>query len=143
VTNDTAIPAAPLVDPTALNIAEKDALPKQKVNGDADKVICNVTRANGNTPKSTNRDFTHSAFIPGGAGVLTPNFDEHVPELPLAAFNLSQRTSAPYWAWLEVPGNETRLARFGRAMGGSQGWEEIALEALGGTSRPAPPAGIR
>ncbi|KAI0310012.1 S-adenosyl-L-methionine-dependent methyltransferase, partial [Amylostereum chailletii] len=39
------------------------------------------------------------------------------------AFNLSQRTRSSFWAWLEAPGNEARLKRFGRAMGGSEAWE--------------------
>lgn len=46
-----------------------------------------------------------------------------LPPHPLTAFNLSQRTGSHYWAWLEARGNERRLERFGKAMGGSRGWE--------------------
>jgi hypothetical protein len=38
------------------------------------------------------------------------------------AFNLSQRTTLPYWTWLETPENRSRLARFARAMAGTEGW---------------------
>ena len=47
-----------------------------------------------------------------------------LPPHPRTAFHLSQRTDAHFWAWLEAPGNERRLRRFGSAMGGSRGWEE-------------------
>jgi hypothetical protein len=39
-----------------------------------------------------------------------------------SAFNLSQRTTLPYWTWLETPENSSRLARFARAMAGTEGW---------------------
>ncbi|KAI0041475.1 hypothetical protein FA95DRAFT_1548706 [Auriscalpium vulgare] len=52
------------------------------------------------------------------------------PSVPLTAFNLSQRTASSFWTWLEAPGNEARLARFGRAMGGSEGWEGRSEEDL-------------
>jgi len=38
------------------------------------------------------------------------------------AFNLSHRTTLPYWTWLEKPENSARLARFARAMAGTEGW---------------------
>ncbi|KAI0300566.1 S-adenosyl-L-methionine-dependent methyltransferase [Multifurca ochricompacta] len=44
------------------------------------------------------------------------------PVLAPTAFNLSQRTALPYWTWLETPENGTRLARFARAMAGTEGW---------------------
>ncbi|KAI0260740.1 hypothetical protein BC834DRAFT_898972 [Gloeopeniophorella convolvens] len=44
------------------------------------------------------------------------------PALAPTAFNLSQRTTIPYWTWLETPENATRLARFARAMAGTEGW---------------------
>lgn len=47
-------------------------------------------------------------------------------------FNLALRTRTPYWGWLELPENKHRLARFGRAMGGSAGWEGAAMDALCG-----------
>ncbi|KAH9006443.1 S-adenosyl-L-methionine-dependent methyltransferase, partial [Lactarius hatsudake] len=37
-------------------------------------------------------------------------------------FNLSQRTTLSFWTWLETPENSTRLARFARAMAGTEGW---------------------
>lgn len=44
------------------------------------------------------------------------------PILTPTAFNLSQRTTLSYWTWLETPENSTRLARFARAMAGTEGW---------------------
>lgn len=44
------------------------------------------------------------------------------PVFAPTAFNLSQRTSLPYWTWLETPENSSRLARFARAMAGTEGW---------------------
>src|SRR5260221_1799450 len=44
------------------------------------------------------------------------------PALAPTAFNLSHRTTLPYWTWLERPENSTRLARFARAMAGTEGW---------------------
>jgi len=58
---------------------------------------------------------------------------EKLIEAPLSGFNLARRTSTRYWGWLEAPGNEARLARFGCAMGGSQGFGENGLGRLGGT----------
>lgn len=44
------------------------------------------------------------------------------PVVAPTAFNLSQRTTLPYWTWLETPENSSRLARFARAMAGTEGW---------------------
>lgn len=44
------------------------------------------------------------------------------PVLVPTAFNLSQHTTLPYWSWLETPENSARLARFARAMTGTEGW---------------------
>jgi hypothetical protein len=44
------------------------------------------------------------------------------PVIAPTAFNLSQRTTLPYWTWLETPENGSRLARFARAMAGTEGW---------------------
>jgi hypothetical protein len=44
------------------------------------------------------------------------------PAFAPTAFNLSQRTTLPYWTWLETPENGSRLARFARAMAGTEGW---------------------
>ena len=44
------------------------------------------------------------------------------PVFAPTAFNLSQRTTLPYWTWLETPENRSRLARFARAMAGTEGW---------------------
>jgi len=44
------------------------------------------------------------------------------PVVAPIAFNLSQRTTLPYWTWLETPENSSRLARFARAMAGTEGW---------------------
>jgi hypothetical protein len=44
------------------------------------------------------------------------------PILTPTAFNLSHRTTLPYWTWLEKPENGARLARFARAMAGTEGW---------------------
>ncbi len=44
------------------------------------------------------------------------------PVLVPTAFNLSHRTTLPYWTWLEKPENSARLARFARAMAGTEGW---------------------
>ncbi|KZV68873.1 S-adenosyl-L-methionine-dependent methyltransferase [Peniophora sp. CONT] len=56
-------------------------------------------------------------------------------------FNLAMRTQTPYWGWLELPENKHRLARFGRAMGGSAGWEGAAMDALCGEPFPSLLAG--
>lgn len=45
-----------------------------------------------------------------------------VPVVAPTAFSLSQRTTLPYWTWLETPENSFRLARFARAMAGTEGW---------------------
>ena len=44
------------------------------------------------------------------------------PVVAPTAFSLSQRTTLPYWTWLETPENSSRLARFARAMAGTEGW---------------------
>lgn len=40
-----------------------------------------------------------------------------------APFNLAFNTTIPYFEWLEQPGNESRLRRFGPAMTGTAAWE--------------------
>ncbi len=40
-----------------------------------------------------------------------------------APFNLAFNTETPYFEWLERPGNEARLKRFGPAMTGTNSWE--------------------
>lgn len=40
-----------------------------------------------------------------------------------APFNLAFNTTAAYFEWLEQPGNEARLKRFGPAMTGTAAWE--------------------
>lgn len=40
-----------------------------------------------------------------------------------APFNLAFKTPIPYFEWLEQPGNEARLRRFGPAMTGTALWE--------------------
>ncbi|KAH9916743.1 S-adenosyl-L-methionine-dependent methyltransferase [Epithele typhae] len=40
-----------------------------------------------------------------------------------APFNLAFKTDSPYFEWLEQPGNESRLKRFGPAMTGTAAWE--------------------
>ncbi|KAI0362999.1 S-adenosyl-L-methionine-dependent methyltransferase [Pilatotrama ljubarskyi] len=40
-----------------------------------------------------------------------------------APFNLAFNTATPYFEWLEQPGNEVRLKRFGPAMTGTAAWE--------------------
>ena len=44
------------------------------------------------------------------------------PVVAPTAFSLSQRTTLPYWTWLETSENSSRLARFARAMAGTEGW---------------------
>ncbi|KAI0056325.1 hypothetical protein BV25DRAFT_1627243 [Artomyces pyxidatus] len=90
-------------------------------------------------PKLSDSGPTHSPGSPSRSPVpeLPPPFNGNVPrsprkknDAPLTAFNLSQRTASSFWQWLEAPGNEIRLARFGRAMGGSEGWEGRSEEDL-------------
>lgn len=38
-------------------------------------------------------------------------------------FNMAFQTEKKYYEWLEEPGNEARLSRFGHAMNGSRYWE--------------------
>jgi hypothetical protein len=52
----------------------------------------------------------------------TPAVTGTGPVLAPTAFNLSHRTTLPYWTWLEKPENSARLARFARAMAGTEGW---------------------
>lgn len=40
-----------------------------------------------------------------------------------APMNLAFQTNAKFFEWLELPGNEYRLRRFGPAMTGTGGWE--------------------
>ena len=40
-----------------------------------------------------------------------------------APFNVAFKTNTPYFEWLETPGNEARLKRFGPAMTGTANWE--------------------
>ena len=40
-----------------------------------------------------------------------------------APFNVAFNTVIPYFEWLERPGNEARLKRFGPAMTGTAAWE--------------------
>ena len=39
------------------------------------------------------------------------------------AFNLAFNNQLNYFPWLETPGNQTRLERFGHAMTGTRQWE--------------------
>jgi len=78
----------------------------------------------------------------GDDGVLNGNVDAESPEIPLTAFNLAHRSSARYWEWLEAKGNEARLARFGCAMGATQGFEENGLGTLCGKSNRPFPSGF-
>ena len=56
------------------------------------------------------------------------------PVLAPTAFNLSHRTTLPYWTWLEKPENNVRLARFARAMAGTEGWMGATEAELYGTN---------
>ena len=40
-----------------------------------------------------------------------------------APFNLAFKTQGKYYEWLEEPGNEYRLMRFGHSMNGTRYWE--------------------
>ena len=40
-----------------------------------------------------------------------------------APFNLAFKSQRKYYEWLEEPGNESRLPRFGHAMNGTRYWE--------------------
>ncbi|KAH9925845.1 S-adenosyl-L-methionine-dependent methyltransferase [Epithele typhae] len=45
------------------------------------------------------------------------------PEQPQTPFHYAMKTDLNYFAWLETPGNEHRLARFSHAMNGKRHWE--------------------
>ncbi|KAI9451776.1 S-adenosyl-L-methionine-dependent methyltransferase [Russula earlei] len=60
---------------------------------------------------NTDELFKASAYF---TDALLPSLD--------TTFNLSHRTTLPYWTWLETPENSYRLARFARAMAGTEGW---------------------
>ncbi|KAI9441374.1 S-adenosyl-L-methionine-dependent methyltransferase [Lactarius indigo] len=68
---------------------------------------------------STSNDDRPFSFPISPSHVTTPDTG---PVLAPTAFNLSQRTTLSYWTWLETPENSTRLARFARAMAGTEGW---------------------
>ena len=53
-------------------------------------------------------------FQTGGA----PKADQ-----PQTAFNVAFKTPLPFYPWLEQPGHEQRLARFGHSMNGTRQWE--------------------
>ena len=53
---------------------------------------------------------------------LWPSADGGVPHA-WAPFNLAFATPLGYFSWLELPGNEARLKRFGHAMTGTRQWE--------------------
>ena len=48
--------------------------------------------------------------------------DDALPAMH-APFNVAFNTKTPYFEWLERPGNEARLKRFGPAMTGTAAWE--------------------
>jgi hypothetical protein len=50
------------------------------------------------------------------------------PVVAPTAFNLSQRTTLPSWTWLGTPENSSRLARFARAMAGTEGWMVLRIQ---------------
>ncbi|KAI9066168.1 S-adenosyl-L-methionine-dependent methyltransferase [Trametes sanguinea] len=52
--------------------------------------------------------------------LATKKDEEHPMHAP---FNVAFDTSIPYFEWLEQPGNEARLRRFGPAMTGTAAWE--------------------
>ena len=52
---------------------------------------------------------------------------------PATPFNKAYDTALPYYPWLEQPGNESRLARFGHAMNGTRQWE-VEENVLSGVS---------
>ncbi len=56
--------------------------------------------------------------------VLSDWLIEGGPETGYASpFNLAFKTHKKYYEWLEEPGNEKRLLRFGHAMNGTRYWE--------------------
>ena len=72
---------------------------------------------------STDELFKSSAYLadcylPSRSGKPT----DDVPPMH-APFNLAFDTKTPYFEWLERPGNEMRLKRFGPAMTGTAAWE--------------------
>ena len=52
---------------------------------------------------------------------------------PATPFNKAFGTPLPDYPWLEQPGNERRLARFGHAMTGTRQWE-VEENVLSGAS---------
>ncbi|KAH9975407.1 S-adenosyl-L-methionine-dependent methyltransferase, partial [Lactifluus volemus] len=74
---------------------------------------------------NTDELFKASAYF---TDALLPCPDTSLKRAPLTdplsrtTFNLSQATTLPYWTWLETPENSNRLARFARAMAGTEGW---------------------
>ena len=53
-----------------------------------------------------------------------------------APFNLAFKTQLKYYEWLEQPGNEHRLRRFGHGMNGTRSWELSENIIHGTLSRP-------
>ncbi|TBU38873.1 S-adenosyl-L-methionine-dependent methyltransferase [Dichomitus squalens] len=72
---------------------------------------------------STDELFKSSAFL---ADCYLPSLSgkaaEDAPPMH-APFNVAFDTKTPYFEWLERPGNEVRLKRFGPAMTGTAAWE--------------------
>ena len=83
---------------------------------------------------SSSRKPSVASFALEPAPPNVPDVTASEPAQPTytTTFNLALRTQTPYWGWLELPENKHRLARFGRAMGGSAGWEGAAMDALCG-----------
>ena len=74
-------------------------------------------------PSSTDELFKSSAYLadcylPSRSGKAA----DDVPPMH-APFNVAFDTKTPYFEWLERPGNELRLKRFGPAMTGTAAWE--------------------
>ena len=97
--------------------------------GSLHSLICGKCIATGsmstnpnNVNVSTDELFKSSAYL--ADCYLASSTKKAGEEHPMyAPFNVAFDTSLPYFEWLEKPGNEARLRRFGPAMTGTSAWE--------------------
>ena len=72
---------------------------------------------------STDELFKSAAYLTERYLPTPPHKQKHNEPVMNAPFNVAFNTDMPYFEWLEQPGNELRLKRFGPAMTGTVAWE--------------------
>ena len=90
------------------------------------------------SPDSTDELFKSSSYL---AECYLPSLSTKAGNMHAmhAPFNVAFNTDVPYFEWLERPGNEARLKRFGPAMTGTTAWEIPGAIVSGRSSKTAHP----